>query len=154
MKMIKKILISDEEYIYLSESAKLQLKRYRYEANNIGLTYKSIIKLSDNAYGIFSWLGTKALYALHYYFNENGIKNEIEYCDSLPLCLYVEGVTSVDKIEKLYKQVKNRDIDKFNFDVENNLDLGGKFDSFVAPVLLKKEFIEDFIDVEEMKENI
>lgn len=130
------------------------LKRYRYEANNIGLAYKSIIKLSDNIYGIFSWLGTKALYALHYYFNENGVQNEIIYCGSLPLCLCVKGVTSVDRIEKLYEQVKNRNIDKYSFDVKNNVNPGGKFDSFVAPVLLMKEFIEDFIDVEEMKENI
>lgn len=151
MKMIKNILISNEEYVYLSENAKLQLKEYRYEANNIGLTYKSIIKLSDNTYGIFPWLGTKALFALHYYFDENGIQNEIRYSGSLPLCLYVKDVTSVDRIEKLYEQIKDRNIDKYSFDVKNDVNTGGKFDSFVAPVLLEKEFIEDFIDVEELK---
>lgn len=89
------------------------------------------------------------------FFKSEGFNVSIISYASLPICLLIENEPDENKIRETYKKAKisNIDISSFSLD-EEDIDLGGKFDKFVEPSLIKKEFLFDFLAVRDLQINI
>ncbi len=154
MKKIKEVLLCDNIYSYLSVSAKKLLTENRFEFCEFGLSDNHIVVFSDNTLGLFPWLGSKAMLAFYYYFISEGFECNIQYISSLPLYLKFSENCDFQKINSAYSKIKNTQINKANFQIVQDIELNGKFDRFIEKSLLKREYIEDYIDVLDMQQNI
>lgn len=155
MKRIRSLLKSEDCYDYLSQSSKNLLNKIRFDCRNAGIIDKNIVKISDKSYYVFPWVGTKAINVLNLFFKSEGFNVSVISYASLPICLSIEDEPDENKIRETYKKAKssNIDISRFSLD-EEDIDLGGKFDEFVEPSLIKKEFLFDFLDVKDLQINM
>ena len=155
MKRIQSLLQSDESFPYLSTESKHLLDEIRYESQNAGIAKEAIVKQADDGYYIFPWIGTKAMNVLYLFLKEKGFNVSLIQSAFMPICLLVEGEKDEKRIIDSYNEAKSSSInvDVFSID-EANLELGGKYDEYVDPVLIKNEFIEDYLDVEDLQKSI
>lgn len=155
MRRIRTLIQSDEAYPYLSPQSKHLIEQIRYEAENAGFTKEEIVKLSDGEYYVFPWVGTKAMNVLYLFFLSKGFKASIIQSAFMPICLLIEGEQNEKKIKEAYDEAKTGVIHINDFSVEEDgFDLGGKYDEYVEPSLLKKEFLVDYLDVEDLQNSI
>lgn len=154
LKKIKEILSEEEEYRYLDKNSLQRLKEIREIAKKADLTEKRIIQLAKNVYLIFPWLGTKQMLALSFCFDEEGIKNQIYYRTGMPLFIQVKTDLEQSKIEEILDEIMRKPIDKTKFEIPDMLQKSGKYNFMIPKELLKKQFIEDCVDVEGMKKEL
>lgn len=71
------------------------------------------------------------------------------------LCLKIDGESDEKKIREAYNRAKtaNIDINSFSLDGED-INIGGKYNRYVAPHLIKKEFLTDYLDVQDLQSNL
>ena len=116
--------------------------------------------MGKGIYGIVPWLGTKEIIALEFSLKEEGIIGKTYYRAGIPIFILVENKSDLDiNVNKEYlenelEKLKNKDIDKTNFEIPDLLQKSGKYNSMIPKELLHKQFIEDCIDVEGMKKNL
>lgn len=155
MKKIQDILLCDMNYRYLGDKAVARLQSIRKISKNSEITTEEIVKLSNSSYAVFPWLGTKAMFALSYALDLYNCKNHIEFDHSfIPICIIVTTEKSLTDIIEILKTIKSKEIDKQLFNVPDDANVGGKFNEFIPQELLRKQYIEDYVDVNDMKENL
>lgn len=155
MKKILTILNSNENYRYLGDTAIENLQSIRKIFAKYEIVKKRIIKLSDNEYCIFTWLGTKAIIALSYALEKDGFKNKIEFYNStIPICIIINTCKSIDEVESTINKIKIGKLDKFAFNIPSNANIIGKFNDFIPQDLLRKQYIEDYVDINDMQKNL
>lgn len=154
MKKVKEILQEDEEYKYLDISALEKLREYRKLANKAGILEKNIVILVEERYSIFPWIGTKEMLALSYALKQEGIQNTIYFKSGIPIFIDVRTEKGIKELELILKKIKNKDINKYDFELPELIEKPGKYNYFIPKDLLRKQFIADCIDVDEMKENL
>ena len=160
MKKMKEVLEETEEYRYLNKDALEKLKELRTIAKMTGILENRVITLGKGIYGIVPWLGTKEIIALEFSLKEEGIIGKTYYRAGIPIFILVENKSDLDiNVNKEYlenelEKLKNKDIDKTNFEIPDLLQKSGKYNSMIPKELLHKQFIENCIDVEGMKKNL
>ena len=154
LKKIKEILSSTEEYRYLDKNSLQRLKEIREIAKKADLTEKRVIQLAKNVYLIFPWLGTKQMLALSFCLDEEGLKNQIYYRTGMPLFIQIKTDLEQSKIEEILEEILRKPIDKTKFEIPDMLQKSGKYNFMIPKELLKKQFIEDCVDVEGMKKEL
>ena len=154
LKKIKEILSEEEEYRYLDKNSLQRLKEIREIAKKAELTEKRVIQLAKNVYLIFPWLGTKQMLALSFCLDEEGIKNQIYYRTGMPLFIQIKTDLEQSKIEEILDEILRKPIDKTKFEIPDMLQKSGKYNFMIPKELLKKQFIEDCVDVEGMKKEL
>lgn len=146
LKKMKEIIFSDIEIPYLMDRAKNRLKEIRFIIKETGL--KEIFKISPDTFGIALWIGTRALNALD--FTLNSLLPEREPTESCWPFLIVKGVREERLINAL-KYIKESEINESDLKIPSKSDFIGKFNDFIPPELLKKQFIDRYTDIDEMK---
>lgn len=154
MKKIKQILSCDEEYRYLDTTSLQKLKEMRTIADKTNILTKKVVHLVDKTYGIFTWLGTKETLALSFTLNHLQIENQIYYRAGVPIFIEVKTKMSSQELEEILQEIKIKNINKTKFEIPDILSKAGKYNYIIPKELLKKQFIEDCIDVESMQENL
>jgi ATP-dependent Lhr-like helicase len=156
MKTIKNVLESEERYAYLSEEAAAKLNGYRFELQNSGVLDKQIVLLTDGCVGIFPWIGMKAMQAMCLYFRQQGFECGIVNGWNLPLYLKFDNKHNINDITGVYKSIKQAKINKNNFSIDKDHIpmVYDKYDKYVDKNLLAKEFIDDFVDTEDLQNSI
>lgn len=155
-KIIKKmhsILKSDIVYNYLGETATTRLKEIRSISKNSNILENGVIKLTDNFFAIFLFLGTRELVTLSYSLNSFGFENQIYFDRSIPICIFIKDKSELEII-KVLKKIKEEEIDIFSFNLIDTIQINGKFNNFIPSELLRKQYLVDFIDVKSMKSGI
>lgn len=151
---IRKLLLSDEVYSYLSPESKQILNQIRNEMQGANLLNNDIVKLSDTNYCVMPWVGTKAIMALLFYFQSKGLDAEIFASSGVSIGIMISD-SNEKTIREVYEQAKSEIINVLDLPVnEDAINLGGKFDDYIEPSLLKKEFLVDYLDVKDLQENI
>ena len=113
-----------------------------------------IVKLSDTNYCVMPWVGTKAIMALLFYFQSKGLDAEIFASSGVSIGIMISD-SNEKTIREVYEQAKSEIINVLDLPVnEDAINLGGKFDDYIEPSLLKKEFLVDYLDVNDLQENI
>jgi len=150
---IKELLKSDTMYKYLSESATKRLAEIRRVAANANIINEMVVQINDELFGIFPFLGTKEFVTLSYALDAFGFKNQCYYDKGMPLCIFVKDHTK-PSIEEALLKIKTEPLDANQFTFSDEVQIKGKFNEFIPKELLKKQYIEDFLDVKALKKGL
>lgn len=154
LKKMREILDGDKEYPYLGESAKARLEEIRKSARKAEITRRRAIRLSRGTLAVFPWLGTKAMSALYYSLLGKGLNCALYYYGYIPICIAINGEIDTHELEIMLDEIITGDFDSHSLPVPRDVALSGKFNRFVPKELLRKQFIEDGLDVLDMKKNL
>lgn len=153
IKKIKEILISDTAYKYLGASAVKRLAEIRGIAGAANIARELTVKISDTVFGVFPFLGTKELVTLSYALDYFGYKNQIYFDKAMPLCIFIKD-RSKSEIEEVLLKIKTEPLDPYQFKLADGAQINGKFNRFIPKELLKKQYVEDFLDVDGLKKEL
>jgi len=152
VRKISSVLLSDESYPYLSERCKERLTEIRYIARNSGILKNLVTPLSDKKYAIFPWVGTRQLTTLNYALRHRRIKSKLPW----PTCVYLEVIYdgSKEELENIINDILHSDLDLYDLPLPDKIQIDGKYNEFIPPKLLRKQFIEDYLDFEGLKNDL
>ncbi len=146
---IRSILQSDMNYPYLSESCRDRLIDIQYIARNSGILENLVTQLSDTKFAIFPWVGTRQLRTLHYALLHKKIKSKLPTMTSIYLEVNFDGTT--DELKDIIYDIIKSDLNLYDLPLPDRVEIRGKYNEFVPAKLLRKQFIEDYLDFEGLK---
>jgi len=152
VRKIRNVLKDDGTYPYLSERCKERLAEIQYITRNSGILDNLVTRLSGKKFAVFPWVGTRQLVTLHYALLKRGIKNQLPWSRAV----YLEVIFSGEKeeLEQIIKDVLASGLDLYSLPLPDEVQIDGKYNEFVPKQLLRKQFIEDYLDFEGLKADI
>ncbi|HCS75271.1 MAG TPA: hypothetical protein DIW17_15520, partial [Clostridiales bacterium] len=149
---IRSVLKSDEVYPYLSERCKERLNEIRYIARGSGILDSLVTPLSDTKYAIFPWVGTRQLMTLNYALRQRKLKSKLPWMT----CVYLEVNSNNGKegVENIISDILHSNLDLYSLPLPEKVQIEGKYNEFIPLNLLRKQFIEDYLDFEGLKSDI
>jgi len=146
---MKDVLLSDDDYPYLSERCAPRIEEIRYIARNSGILENLVTEISDKKFAIFPWVGTRQLFTLHYALLGRGIKSKLPWIT----CVYLEVIYSgtTESLTELIYDILHSDLDLYDLPLPDKVQVLGKYNEFIPKELLRKQFIEDYLDFEGLK---
>jgi ATP-dependent Lhr-like helicase len=150
VRKIGSVLLSDDPYPYLSERCKERLVEIQYIARNSGILKNLVTSLSDKRYAVFPWVGTRQLMTLNYALHHRGIKSKLPWIT----CVYLEVIFdgTKEELENLIDDILHSDLDLYDLPLPDKVQINGKYNEFIPLELLRKQFIEDYLDFEGLKD--
>ena len=150
VRKIRSVLIANDAYPYNSERCRERLTEIQYIARNSGILDNLATPLSDKKFALFPWVGTRQLMTLHYALLQRNIKNKLPWIT----CVYLEVIFSGTKeeLEDIVADILRSDLDLYRLPLPEKVQINGKYNEFVPPELLRKQFVEDYLDFEGLKE--
>ena len=152
MKEILKILISAEEYGFMDESAQKRLSDVRALFTNAvaGNSEHYVLPLSDTMFAVFPFIGTRGTMALLYALRERGFEAEAWISRYIPVCIEVRTDRGKRALLNALDDIKKNKADKYGFSIPDNCEICGKFNDYIPRELLKKQYIEDYLDADDL----
>lgn len=147
LQKMRHILLSDSDFVYMNERARLRLGIARGAAQRVDRAASSILPLADNRFLLFPWCGTRQFATLvlllrHYGF---GVHDQ-----DPPYYLVVEApcASAADLGEQLRRLCQDpptaealaKPVSEYNLQRD-------KYDRFVPTPLLRQAYIADFLDI-------
>lgn len=156
MKKIQEIISLDNDFPYLAIKAKKRLEEIRVIARNANINKKEIIKFNGNTYGIFVWVGTAATNALRYSLEPFVDSVTYIYQGFIPIGLMVKTDLGIDYVKEKIQEIKTSIINVEEFKVQNAevYSMSGKFDKYIPYELLRQQYLDEFVDIEDLQKNI
>lgn len=150
VRKIRSILQSEEQFPYLSESCKDRLAEIRYITRGSGVLENLVTPLSDRKYAVFPWVGTRQLTTLHYALRARGVRSKMPW----PLCVYLEVLFdgTAGELEGIIREILNAPFDPDALPLPEDVQIRGKYNEFIPKALLRKQYIEDFLDFEGLRD--
>lgn len=150
VKKVRSILKGDLSYPYLSERCRERLTEIQYIARNSGILENLVTPLSDVKYAVFPWLGTRQLLTLHFALLKRKIKSKHPWIT----CVYLEVnfTGTKEELEYIISDIIKSDLDLYELPLPEKVQIDGKYNEFIPFNLLRKQFIEDYLDFEGLKE--
>lgn len=143
------ILCTEEQYPYLSNKANEELYEFRQLAMKSKLHNKNILETERKMqYRIFPWIGTKGLRGLSLALKKRSINNRINY---FGIWLEVDFEGTINELEDTVKNIIETGILKQDIELEDEMEISGKYNKYVPKYLLQKQYIIDNVDVTEMQ---
>ena len=138
--------------MYLSDRCKERLAEIQYIAANSGILDNLVTPLTDKKFAIFPWVGTRQLVTLNYALRHRGIKSKLPWRS----CVYLEVIFNVTKeeLEGIIQDILRSELDLYELPLQDKVQINGKYNEFVPMQLLRKQFIEDYLDFEGLQEDI
>lgn len=149
VRKMRSILNSNEAFPYLSDSCVERLGEIRYLAKNCGILDNMVTQLSEKKYAVFPWIGTRQLMTLHYALLGKHIKSRLLWTTCVYLEVYFNGSTA--ELEKIIMGIVASKLDLYTLPLPDDIQIEYKYNEFVPISLLRKQFIEDFLDFEGLK---
>ena len=164
MKKILEIIQSDEEYMFLSASAKKRLSDIRMLCRNADYSddfsdkmiedkthgERMVLPISDSGFAVFPFLGTRGTMALMYALRERGFRAEVYLSKYIPICIEVTTDRGRQTLINALNEIKANGADKYKFTIPDNCEIAGKFNDYIPRGLLKKQYIEDYLDTDDL----
>jgi ATP-dependent Lhr-like helicase len=142
LQKMRHVLVCDDDYPYLSQRCRERLFEIRYITRGCGILENVVTQLSELRCAIFPWVGTRQLRTLHYALTAAGLQNTHPWITAPHLEAKWAG--SAGELDAILSQVLSTQQNMYDWHIEAVVK--GKFNEFVPPVLLKKQFIEDYLD--------
>jgi len=152
VRKIRSVLSSDVPYPYLSERCRERLTEIQYIARNSGILENLATPLSDKKYAVFPWVGTRQLVTLHYALSHRKIKSKLPWATCLYLEVLFDG--TADELEKIIYDILRSEINLYDLSLPDRVQINGKYNEFIPFDLLRKQFIEDYLDVKGLRDAI
>jgi len=152
VRKIRSVLMEDAAYPYLSDRCKERLAEIQYITRNSGILDHLVTRLSGKKFAVFPWVGTRQLMTLHYALLKRGIKNQLPWSRAV----YLEVIFSGEKeeLEHIIKELLAAELDLYSLPLPDEVQIDGKYNEFVPKPLLRKQFIEDYLDFSGLKADI
>ena len=150
VRKIRSILQTDMQYPYLSERCRERLTEIQYIARNSGILEYLITPLSDTKYAVFPWVGTRQLLTLHYALMKRNIKNKLPWITCVYLEVNYNG--TADELRSIIDDILRSNLNLYDLPLSDKVQINGKYNEFIPLDLLRKQFIEDYLDFEGLKE--
>ncbi len=155
MKKIQEVVCSDEDYAFLDAAGKSRLNDIRKSCRNGGLAAVSgIVPLTETRFAVFRFLGTRATAALVFALRERGFDASVWLSRQFPICIEVNTDLGINELAAAIEEIRLNGADKYGFDIPDNCEIIGKYNDYIPRELLKKQYIEDYIDIEDMRANM
>jgi ATP-dependent Lhr-like helicase len=135
----------------LQPCAETRLIEIRKEIEQAEVLRKGIFEIAPNIYGILPWLGTKAFNALDFILSKK-IKDRQLMPNYFPI-MFVKN-TSLDNLIEALHEVKTCELTIDDLDLPKDITPIGKYGDFVPPNLIQKQFVDRFIDIDEMQREL
>jgi len=152
VRKIRSVLSSDVPYPYLSERCRERLTEIQYIARNSGILENLVTPLSDKKYAVFPWVGTRQLVTLHYALSHRKIKSKLPWATCLYLEVLFDGTAG--ELEKIIYDILRSEINLYDLSLPDRVQINGKYNEFIPFDLLRKQFIEDYLDVKGLRDAI
>ncbi len=152
VRKIRNVLQTEDSYPYLSQRCQERLNEIRYITRNSGILEHLITPLSEKKYAIFPWVGTRQLITLHYALLQRNIKSKIPWEISVYLEVIFNGTK--EELEWMIADILNSPLDTYGLPLPEKIQIIGKYNEFIPLSLLRKQFIEDYLDFEGLKRDI
>ncbi len=149
LRKMREVLNSNEDYAYLSDSCIEKLHSMRNFAKQSGFTTNLITVISNTRYAVFPWIGTKQMSALYFALANIGFKVQTK-----GYFLIIETKIGKVFLEKAVSEIIVNPPDKHNLELSENIEIPYKYNNFVPSELLRRQFVEDYIDMDGMKKDI
>jgi ATP-dependent Lhr-like helicase len=151
LQKMQQVLLCENDYAYLSESCKARLDQIRKDVRLSGIIENTVVSLSEKTFAIFPWLGTRQLYTLQIILHQQNIESVISPGTFLPIYLEANFNGSKKELLEIINQIKKNDIDVYSFNLPDKIEIPSKFNKYIPRELLRKEFIEDYLDIEGLR---
>ncbi|GAX42961.1 DEAD/DEAH box helicase domain-containing protein [Tolypothrix sp. NIES-4075] len=157
LQRMRQVLQEDVEYSYLQENALMRLHKVREVARNSGLDKQNILLLENNKCCIFPWMGTVAYRTLERLLNSWCRESlEIKSIGGVnPYFLTIK--LGKDKFRYLYDQIISlceQRITAEDLLADAEAPEIQKYDRFIPHSILRKAFASDYLDMEELKQQV
>ncbi|MCL2364967.1 MAG: DEAD/DEAH box helicase [Defluviitaleaceae bacterium] len=146
VRRMRDILRSDDMYAYLSESCKERITELRYITRNSGILDNLVTQVSNKKFAIFPWMGTRQLLTLHYALLDKGVPNKMPWYT----CVYIEAIFSgtVQELEEIIRAIARSQLNMYDLPLPDKVQIRAKYNEFIPNDLLRKQFIEDYLDMD------
>lgn len=152
VRKIRSILQNNDPYLYLSDRCRERLTEIRYIARNSGILEHLVTALSEKKYAVFPWVGTRQLLTLHYALLQRKIKNKLPWITSIYLEVMYDG--SAEELEAVIRDILRSSPDLYAFPLPDKVQISGKYNEFIPFSLLRKQFIEDYLDFKGLQRDL
>lgn len=149
VRKVRSVLKVNDTYPYLSVRCLERLAEIQYIARNSGILDNLVTPLSDRKYAIFPWVGTRQLMTLNYALRHRKIKSKLPWIT----CVYLEVIFdgTKEELENIIYDILHSDLDLYDLPLPDKVQIDGKYNEFVPLELLRKQFIEDYLDFEGLR---
>ena len=170
MKKMLEVLRSDEQYAFLDESARKRLDDIRQLCRNAtmsgeissgneltggtvldGRGERIVVPLSETVFAVFPFLGTRGVMALLYALRERGFQANLWMQRYIPVCIEVTTDRGRETLIAALNDIREKGADKYSFRIPENCEITGKFNDYIPRQLLTKQYIEDYLDTDDLQ---
>lgn len=148
LQKMRKVIAGLTEYPYLHPSAASRLNEIRLTVRQIRLLENAVFEISPDTFGIALWLGTKAANALDLALTE--LLPERQYTPPYWPFIIVKNVRH-DALWKALEHIKTVPLSIGDLSIPDEIKVEGKYNDFVPPELLRKQYAAKYIDIGEMQ---
>ena len=146
---IRAILKGQDAYPYLSLRCRERLAEIQYIARNSGILDNLVTPLSGKKFAVFPWAGTRQLMTLNYALRHRQIKSKMPWITSVYLEIVFDGTK--EELENVIGDILRSDLDLYDLPLPADVQVFGKYNEFIPQDLLRKQFIEDYLDFEGLR---
>ena len=151
LQKMRSVIADDTSYPYIAENAKMRLEEIRKSIRQAGVLDTDIFAITPGTFGFFSWLGTRAQNALCF-----------ALLKKLPECLIVSTEwpmliikdVSKESLLKTLKMIKATPLSINDIALPDELPSIGKYGEYIPGSLLRKQFADKYIDIDEMRSEL
>ena len=150
VRKIRSVLLDDVQYAYLSERAAERLAELRFITQGSGILDTVVTPLSDRKFAVFPWVGTRQLVTLHYALLQRKIKSRLPWMT----CVYLEVIFNgtAEELQAVIDDILASPLNLYELPLPSDVQIMGKYNEFILPELLKKQFVEDYLDFQGLQE--
>lgn len=157
LQRMRRVLLEDTEYAYLQTNAKKRLQEARQLASDFELDKRNIIKLEKGKCCIFPWMGTVA-YSTFYRLLNNFCRESLEI-KSLsgvnPYFIILKlGKGKLEQLEPEILSLCEQRIVNEHLVADAEAPEIQKYDKFIPHPLLRTAFASDYLNMEEVRQQI
>jgi len=150
VRKIHNVLCCNDSYPYLSDRCVGRLAEIRYIARNSGILENLVTPLSNKKFAVFPWVGTRQLFTLHYALLHRNIKSRLLWISCIYLEVAFEGLA--EELDAIIRDILRSDLNLYDLPLPDKVQVRGKYNEFVPLHLLRKQFIEDYLDFDGLRE--
>lgn len=150
---MRKALAESTVYQYLLNNAKARLTQMRDTCNIAGIPDKQLINLGGKMWALFPWTGSYAFLALERLIRiKCGDKINLRgFNSSRPYFMEFAMDASEEEFFKILREEAEKDFDPMDLVYPKEVPVFDKYDEYLPDELIRKEFAQSVLDVQEMK---
>lgn len=151
LQKMREILACEAEYPYLHPSAAARLHEIRLTVRQTRLLESQIFEISPDTFGVACWLGTKASNALD--FALNALLPSRQYVPHDWPFLIIKNVNH-NELMKAMDYISTNRLSVEELRIPDDVKVEGKYNECVPRALLRKQYVDRFIDIDELQAEI